>query len=92
MPKRSPRVLLAPIYLQVLASLKKRVSFLSVTVLEMTFKDDLESLGYVIVHMITGALPWRDMMSSMKPQDQLDTLIKLRNPKTLCFGLPREIS
>ena len=49
----------------------------------MTFKDDLESLGYVIVHMITGALPWRDMMG-MKPQDQLDTLIKLRNPKSLC--------
>jgi hypothetical protein len=54
-----------------------------VNVLEMTFKDDLESLGYVIVHMISGALPWRDMMS-MKPQDQLDALIKLRNPKTLC--------
>jgi hypothetical protein len=69
--------------LQALASLRKRVSLLSVNVLEMTFKDDLESLGYVIVHMISGALPWRDMMS-MKPQDQLDALIKLRNPKTLC--------
>ena len=58
----------------------------------MTFKDDLESLGYVIVHMMTGALPWRDLMSSTKPQDQLDTLIKMRNPKVLCQNLPREIS
>jgi hypothetical protein len=57
----------------------------------MTFKDDLESLGYVIVHMMNGNLPWRDMMG-MKPQDQLDTLIKLRNPKVLCQNLPREIS
>jgi len=52
-------------------------------ILEMTFKDDLESLGYVIVHMITGSLPWRDIIAG-KPQDQLDTLIKMRNPKTLC--------
>jgi hypothetical protein len=53
----------------------------------MSFKDDLESLGYVIVHMMTGALPWRDMVCQ-KPQDQLDNLIKLRNPKILCQGVP----
>lgn len=33
----------------------------------MAFKDDLESLAYVIVHMMTGTLPWRDLMG--KPQD-----------------------
>ena len=57
----------------------------------MSFKDDLESLGYVMVHMMTGQLPWKDLMNT-KPQDQLETLIKMRNPKTLCNGLPRELS
>ena len=31
---------------------------------EMTFKDDLESLGYLIVMMMTGNLPWRDIIMS----------------------------
>lgn len=53
----------------------------------MSFKDDLESLGYIIVSMITGTLPWRDL-NNAKLDDNLDQLIKLRNPKTLCNGLP----
>lgn len=53
----------------------------------MSFKDDLESLGYILVSMITGTLPWRDV-NTAKIDDNLDTLIKLRNPKTLCNGLP----
>lgn len=53
----------------------------------MTFKDDLESLGYIIVSMITGTLPWKELMNA-KIDDNLDQLIKLRNPKTLCQNLP----
>lgn len=56
----------------------------------MSYKDDLESLGYIIVSMITGTLPWRDL-NSAKLDDNLDQLIKLRNPKTLCNGLPSKI-
>jgi len=37
----------------------------------MTFKDDLESLGYIIVSMITGTLPWRDI-SAIKLDENLD--------------------
>lgn len=44
-----------------------------------------------MVHMMTGQLPWKDLINT-KPQDQLETLIKMRNPKTLCNGLPRELS
>lgn len=53
----------------------------------MSFKDDLESLGYIIVSMITGTLPWKEVMSS-KVEDNIEQLVKLRNPKILCQNLP----
>jgi len=56
----------------------------------MTFKDDLESLGYIIVSMITGTLPWKDI-SGIKLDENLEQLIRARNPKTLCQGLPSKI-
>lgn len=37
----------------------------------MTFKDDLESLGYIMVAMILGTLPWKDLCNS-KLEDNLD--------------------
>jgi hypothetical protein len=37
----------------------------------MTFKDDLESLGYIMVAMIAGSLPWKDL-SNAKIEDNLD--------------------
>ena len=49
----------------------------------MTQKDDLESLGYIIVSMITGGLPWKDLIG-VRLEETLDQLIKLRNPKILC--------
>ena len=49
----------------------------------MNFKDDLESLGYLIVSMITGNLPWKELATKNR-EEVLDQLIKLRNPKTLC--------
>ena len=36
----------------------------------MTFKDDIESLGYLMVYMITGTLPWKDLVG--KPADRID--------------------
>ena len=42
-----------------------------------------------MVSMITGNLPWASI-STAKNED-LDQLIKLRNPKTLCYGLPSKL-
>jgi hypothetical protein len=27
----------------------------------MSFKDDLESLGYIMILMLTGTLPWKEI-------------------------------
>ena len=46
----------------------------------MSFKDDLESLGYVIVNMITGTLPWKNLAVSNAKEEQFGQMIKLRHP------------
>jgi len=38
--------------------------------MEMSAKDDLESLGYVLMNMITGTLPWKELMGMNEMQDQ----------------------
>jgi len=48
------------------------VSHSGYNMLEMSFKDDLESLGYVLVNMITGTLPWRDLISTNIKEDLYD--------------------
>jgi hypothetical protein len=53
--KKDRKVSWALTFLQVSVNSKRRVSSsCSLMVIEMSFKDDLESLGYVMVHMMTG--------------------------------------
>lgn len=54
----------------------------------MSYKDDLESLGYVIINMITGTLPWRDLITSDIREELYDEMIKLRSPMILSKGIP----
>ena len=53
-------------------------------------RDDLESLGYVIVYIATGTLPWVNIQSDNK--DELyDKILELKMKTTLeslCMGLP----
>ena len=75
--------------------------FTSISVLSgklSTLKDDLESLGYIIVYLMTGSLPWltsakRKFKNStgisvrkQMGEDEFDVqrLILLRDPSTLC--------
>jgi serine/threonine protein kinase len=55
-------------------------------------RDDLESLGYVLVHLATGSLPWRDYANDHTKGSFtaiLETKIDVPIAE-LCAGLPRE--
>ena len=57
----------------------------------MSAKDDLESLGYVLMNMITGTLPWKELMVMNELHDQnalTNQMIKMRNPLVYSKLLP----
>ena len=70
--------------------------FLSKNVLrgiEQTRKDELESLGYVIIFLYIGSLPW----SMLKYKNMLEGVLKTREIRKkisidiLCKGMPQEM-
>lgn len=63
---------------------------LSIYFIEQSRRDDLESLGYVLLYLINGTLPWGIYLK--KPVD-LKTCGQLKNKislEDLCDGLPGE--
>ena len=63
---------------------------LTISLLEQSRRDDLESLGYVLIYFITGSLPWQGLKAQTKKQkyDRI-TEKKLSTPvETLCKDLP----
>jgi len=65
---------------------------------EISRRDDLESLGYLLIHYRTGSLPWKDKgdnalgtTQSMVQQNILK-LKKSITPEQLCQGLPMEFA
>ncbi|KAH9970630.1 kinase-like domain-containing protein, partial [Lactifluus volemus] len=54
-------------------------------------RDDLESLGYVIVSLIKGRLPWQgiDVHPGQVHRDQVLRLKQGTTVETLCEGLPQ---
>jgi len=52
-----------------------------------TYKDDLESLGYVLVYLYKGSLPW----SRCKKEDDYKEVLKLKQTASnLTYGMPKE--
>ncbi|KAJ6438981.1 casein kinase I isoform delta [Purpureocillium lavendulum] len=56
--------------------------------------DDLESLGYVLLYLIRGSLPWQGRKAAS--EEEKDDLIKdmktNTSPSSLCEGLPEEFA
>lgn len=55
-------------------------------------RDDLESLGYVLVYFLRGALPWQGLRANTKEEKYAKILQKKRTTtiETLCRDLPLE--
>ena len=57
------------------------------------WRDDMESLGYVLVFLLTGSLPWQGQRAPTKRLQMKRILaVKERSKKTLCHGLPEPLA
>jgi serine/threonine protein kinase len=60
--------------------------------LEQSWRDDLESIGYVLLYFLRGSLPWQGLQAAT--ESDKDELIKKKKAsfsvETLCDGLPVE--
>ena len=59
---------------------------------EQSCRDDLESVGYVLISLVKGKLPWQGMEAGSKNEKyELLSQAKMDTPlDTLCQGLPSE--
>ena len=61
--------------------------------IEISRKDDLESLAYVIIFLAKGQLPWQNLNVSEAEKTKKVGEIKIKTTvEELCKGLPEEIS
>ena len=74
----------------------KNVIFGSINALsknELSRRDDLESLGYILIYFIKGCLPWENVAIKNK-EEKINKILELKKKITeeiLCNGLPEEI-
>ncbi|OEJ85126.1 Casein kinase I HRR25 [Hanseniaspora osmophila] len=60
--------------------------------IEQSRRDDLESLGYVLIYFAKGSLPWQGLKADTKRQ-KYDRIMQKKmeiSMEQLCFGLPQE--
>ena len=62
--------------------------------IETSRRDDLESLGYILIYFLTGSLPWQGLkIKSLK--DKVQAIMEKKvtfSIETLCKGLPSILS
>ena len=60
--------------------------------IEQSRRDDLESIGYMLIFFVKGCLPWQGLKGSTKSKRSAN-ILNVKNStslETLCEGLPRE--
>lgn len=61
--------------------------------IENSRRDDLESLGYVLIYLAKGSLPWQGLKINSGDRAQAIAKIKMKTQlRDLCSGLPREMT
>merc|ERR1712100_388521 len=59
--------------------------------LEQSRRDDLESIGYMLLQMITGGLPWSHLKPTMKDySNRIGQMKEITPLNVLCQGAPCE--
>ena len=60
---------------------------------EQSRRDDLESLGYILVYFLKGSLPWQGLKISHKGErfNKILEIKKKCSAKELCEGFPKEL-
>lgn len=59
---------------------------------EQSRRDDLESVGYVLIYLMRGILPWQGLQAKTK-EDRYKRILETKINTTsydLCYGLPNE--
>ena len=62
--------------------------------IEQSRRDDMESLGYILMYFVTGTLPWQGLRAATKQQKyERISEKKMATPiDTLCKGAPSEFA
>jgi casein kinase 1 len=61
---------------------------------EQSRRDDLESIGYVLMYFLRGSLPWQGLQAHTKAQKYERVFLKKKSTtiENLCAGYPVEFS
>jgi len=59
---------------------------------EQSRRDDLESIGYILVYLLVGKLPWMGLPAKTKEEkyERILTIKRDTSPKQICLNLPSE--
>jgi casein kinase 1 len=63
--------------------------------IEQSRRDDLEALGYVLIYLMKGSLPWQGAVKVLDKQERYNQIkdIKIQTSvETLCEDLPKEFA